>query len=211
MHSDYSIYDSLYEQARTKGWQGWGGDARIATGPSQVERILAKSYVPKSGKVLDLGCGEGHLSRLLAAHGYLVTGVDVSETAIAWALEKEAGKRTVTYIRGNLCQSGVLAGEFFDLIVDGNCLHCILGDDRPLFLRNVLRLLSYDGVFFVSSLCSKDDLSVTLMHMGYPYRYVPSRDRLLFELENSGFQVLAWDEHERKGHNHINIFTGKRG
>lgn len=211
MHSDYSIYDSLYEDARKNGWSGWGGEARIATGPVQVERILEKPYMPQSGRVLELGCGEGHLCRLFAAHGYIVTGVDVSGKAIAWALEKVSDDAPITYVQGNLCQSGVLAGERFDLVIDGNCLHCILGEDRPLFLRNVHRLLSEKGIFFVSSLCSKDTRSITLRRAGQAYRYVPSIDRLLLELENAQFQLLDWEARERDKYDHISVFARQRG
>lgn len=32
-------------------------------------------------------------------------------------------------------------GEQFDFILDGFCLHCIIGEDRPVFLANAFRLL----------------------------------------------------------------------
>jgi 2-polyprenyl-3-methyl-5-hydroxy-6-metoxy-1,4-benzoquinol methylase len=209
MHCDYTIYDTLYDEALRKGWPGWGGNERIAKGPAQVARILEKPYVPRSGRVLELGCGEGHLCRLFAARGYNVTGIDVSSRAIAWALEKEVDQKRVIYVQGNLCESGVLAGENFDLIVDGNCLHCILGGDRPLFLQNVQRLLSADGIFFVSSLCSKGDLAVTLKHAGQPYRHIASLNSLLLELEQAQFQVLEWVVYARDKYNHISVFTRK--
>jgi predicted TPR repeat methyltransferase len=207
MHNDYLIYDTLYKETMQKGWPGWGGEARIAAGPAQIARIVEKPYLPRFGHTLELGCGEGHLSRLLSAYGYSVTGIDVSSKAIAWALEKENNLKTVTYVQGNLCQSDVLTGERYDLIVDGNCLHCILSDDRPLFLLNVRRHLSVDGIFFLSSLCSKDDMSVTLTHAGQPYRYVPSIEYLPQELENAQFQILDWEVRKRKKHNHINVFA----
>lgn len=209
MHGDYSIYDTLYNEVKRKGWPGWGGKARIAKGPDQIARILEKPYVPSSGKVIELGCGEGHLCRLLAVRGYSVTGIDVSRKAIEWALEKEGEQKKITYIQGNLCHSEVLADERFDLVVDGNCLHCILGKDRSLFLRNVRRLLSDGGIFFVSSLCSKVDLPVTLMHAGQPYRHIASISSLLLEQANAQFQVLEWVVYEREEHNHINLFARK--
>ncbi len=190
MHGDYSIYDTLYDEARRKGFPGWGGKARIAKGYTQVAKILENPYVPKSGKVVELGCGEGHLCRLLAAHGYSVTGIDISGKAITWALEKEGFQQAIKYVQGDLCQSEVLVDECFDLAVDGNCLHCILGEDRPLFLRNVHRLLSVGGIFFVSSLCSKSDVSVTLMRAGQSYRHVTSISSLLFELKSAQWFLL---------------------
>ena len=41
----------------------------------------------EKGKALDVGCGFGHNSLWLAQHGFLVTGVDVSEVALKQAEE----------------------------------------------------------------------------------------------------------------------------
>jgi ubiquinone/menaquinone biosynthesis C-methylase UbiE len=39
---------------------------------------------------LDIGCGEGHNTRLLARRGARVTGIDIAETFVAYAREAEA-------------------------------------------------------------------------------------------------------------------------
>ncbi|MBT3067509.1 class I SAM-dependent methyltransferase [Rhodoferax sp. U11-2br] len=208
MHGNYLIYDALYEEARQHGWHGWGGNSRIASGPEQVQRILQKPYVPHNGRVLELGCGEGHLCRLLAARGFDVIGVDVSKVAIDWAREK-LSEFPVQYIHADLSQPGVLEGKTFDLIVDGNCLHCILGADRVVFLNNVYRLLSHDGIFFVSSLCARDAESVTTQREGQAYRFVPSVEYLLQELDQAQLAVVEWDVQERDGFHHIHVFAKK--
>jgi len=210
MHDDYLIYDSLYEDAKQKGWSGWGGDSRIATGPSQLQRVTEKIYVPQSGQALELGCGEGHFCRLLAAHGYTVTGIDVSKVAIEWASQKPSIDDVITYVHGNLCQPDVLKEEIFDLIVDGNCLHCIIGKDRTLFLQNVHRLLSDRGIFFVSSLCSKDGVPSIIYQADRAYRHVPCVTSLMHELEEAQFQVLDWEVRERNEYDHISLFAKKR-
>ncbi len=211
MRGDYSIYDSLYEKAKQAGWQGWGGNTRVAGGPDQVQLILGKDYVPRQGRVLELGCGEGHLCRLLAGQGYDVTGVDVSGVAIEWAIEKHSGDTWVTYVQADMCQPGVLPGQAFDLIVDGNCLHCILGEDRSAFLGNVHRLLSNRGIFFVSSLCSKRGGPITLRQNGKAYRHLPSAASLVKELSEAHLQVLDWEVRKRHEHDHINLFAKRNG
>ena len=82
------VYDCLYREAIQHGWSGWGGDERIAKHPEQVKRILSSPHVPRNGKMLEIGCGEGTLCRLFAQQGYDVTGIDISEVAICWANEK---------------------------------------------------------------------------------------------------------------------------
>jgi 2-polyprenyl-3-methyl-5-hydroxy-6-metoxy-1,4-benzoquinol methylase len=79
MKADYLVHDRLYREARAEGWDGWGGNERIAYGSIWIEQLLSYDEVPKMGEVLELGCGEGHYSRLLAEKGYQVTGVDISQ------------------------------------------------------------------------------------------------------------------------------------
>ena len=50
---------------------------------------LLKKYGVEDGLVLDLGCGTGKLTRLLAGEGYDMIGVDLSEEMLEVALEHE--------------------------------------------------------------------------------------------------------------------------
>ena len=51
---------------------------------------LLKEYGITDGLVLDLGCGTGTLTELLAKEGYDMIGVDVSEDMLQEAIEKRA-------------------------------------------------------------------------------------------------------------------------
>lgn len=54
-----------------------------------LEGIL-KEYGVEDGLVLDLGCGTGKLTRLLAGDGYDMIGVDISEDMLEIAMEHQA-------------------------------------------------------------------------------------------------------------------------
>ena len=58
------------------------GAAEPAGHPGQPGRADEEQHAPRSGRVLELGCGAGDLSLALAEHGYEVHGVDIAPTAI---------------------------------------------------------------------------------------------------------------------------------
>src|SRR5437899_10843464 len=56
---------------------------------------------------LDLGCGHGYFSRLLARAGDTVTGIDLSDHLLAHAIEQEAGAPLgINYLRMDAAQIG---------------------------------------------------------------------------------------------------------
>lgn len=57
---------------------------------SEYLTSLLEEYGVTDGLVLDLGCGTGTLCRLLAARGYDMIGVDVSDEMLEIAMEKQA-------------------------------------------------------------------------------------------------------------------------
>ena len=57
------------------------------------------------GIVLDLGCGTGSMTELLAEQGYDMIGVDNSEEMLDLAMEKRAASRQDSYIFFRICVS----------------------------------------------------------------------------------------------------------
>lgn len=61
----------------------------FAPASREIRRFLRD--VPPGARVLDLGCGDGRWSRVIADHGYRVTGVDYSHEALRLARGDDAG------------------------------------------------------------------------------------------------------------------------
>lgn len=91
-------------------------------------------------RVLDVGCGVGRWSSLLAARGAVVTGMDLSPTMIAEANRRAAENGVADRCRFLVQDLARLdAGEKFDLIVGVTVLQHILDADA---LRTAVKRLS---------------------------------------------------------------------
>ena len=78
-------------------------------------------------RVLDVGCGVGRWSRLLAARGAQVTGIDLSATMIAEAQRRAAAAGVAGRCRFLVQDSALLnIGERFDLVLGVTVLQHML-------------------------------------------------------------------------------------
>jgi SAM-dependent methyltransferase len=153
---DYGAHDQMYRKLRERGATGWSTDDECAVMAKLVTPLLPPATAENSPGVLELGGGAGNFSLLLAQRGYCVTGLDISATAIDWANDRarEAGVR-VDFRVDNVVELLSCSDATFDAVVDGHCLHCIIGDDRARCLQAVRRVLKPGGVFVVLTMCGE--------------------------------------------------------
>ena len=122
-------------------------------------RSTAVDHLPDdlSGQdVLDLACGFGQLSRVLAARGAVVTGVDLAEQLIAHARAEESRQpRGITYHVGSATNTQWWGQHPFDGVVCNMALMDI--DDLGAALGTVRTVLRRGGWFVA-----------TLFHPCYP-------------------------------------------
>jgi ubiquinone/menaquinone biosynthesis C-methylase UbiE len=219
-------YDARYRRLRDGGSPGWAGDqyqrgqARLTETLGRLEREGA--FPPPPARMLELGCGNGSSSFLMAGKGYEAHGVDISDTAIVWARERFAAAGLSAVLRqGSVCAMPFFDDDRFDIVIDGSCLHCLIGDDRARCLVEVRRILRPDGVFIVSSMCGlpkSDDAQARfdpqtdcLIESGEPYRTLKPLAEIERELLDAGFAVKDRSVAVNQWWDHATLVCGRRG
>ncbi len=108
---------------------------------------LALDYLPTSGKALDIACGDGYGTRLLAAHGLDMVGGDIDAEVLVTARERAADIPTIQFRELNVMDLDI-ESESLDAIVSMETIEHV--DDGP-YLSEIYRTLKPGGVFILST------------------------------------------------------------
>ncbi|WP_288994012.1 class I SAM-dependent methyltransferase [uncultured Turicibacter sp.] len=139
-----------------------------------------KQYLPQGSSILDVGCGTGTISILLAKEGYDVTGIDLSEDMLREAFDKFKEAR----IKGKIiCQdmTELSLNKEFDLItsvLDSTNYITDLNDLQNYF-NGVYNHLKSNGLF-IFDVNSYYKLSEILGNNIYTY----SEEEVFYTWEN---------------------------
>jgi 2-polyprenyl-3-methyl-5-hydroxy-6-metoxy-1,4-benzoquinol methylase len=151
----YSDVDDTF----LSGWDPDGDDGRKYLLNPTIFRMLG----PLSGqRVLDAGCGQGYLSRLMASAGASVTGVEPAGRFIEFARRSEESQPLgIEYFQRDLSRLGETDGVHFDAVVANMVLLDIA--DWESAVSNCLGALKPRGLFIFSLLhpCWTPDATTT--------------------------------------------------
>lgn len=124
--------------------------------PQPAFEALVKNGEIKPGKVLDIGCGRGENTIMLAINGCEVTGIDLASNAISDAKAKALERHVkANFLVGNVLQMDKLfPEEEFVTVIDSGLFHAMSDEERPVFAEQVQRVLKKGGKYFM--LCFSD-------------------------------------------------------
>ncbi|MBL4614169.1 MAG: class I SAM-dependent methyltransferase [Magnetovibrio sp.] len=109
--------------------------------------VLTATLELQGKKVIDIGCGEGHLVRLMTRHGAKAFGVECSAIQLEQAhAQKPVGDEV--YFEGR-AEKLPFDSDSIDVAVFFNSLHHVDIEHMALALNEAARVLKSDGILYV--------------------------------------------------------------
>ena len=124
----------------------WMEGARIHY--AHLHRYVFAAHFVKGKTVLDLACGEGYGTYILAREAEYVAGVDIDKLTVQHARSRYV-KDNLEFIEGSILAVPIEGGKKFDVAVCFEAIEHIAEHDK--LLSEVKRLLKDDGLFIVST------------------------------------------------------------
>jgi trans-aconitate methyltransferase len=146
---------------------------------SLVPLALIRQSLPERGLVLDLGCGEGMLTNLIACQcpGLRLQGIDRDAAKIERA--NRNASRNASFAEGNILEEGLPSAQG---VIANDVLHHFAPEPQEALLRNVASLLDDEGVFILKEVDASDYLD---------RRWTTFWDRRLYPDDALHFRPLA--------------------
>ncbi len=188
MNKEYTVLPAFYDALNSEVDYG------------EYARYLMSKIPPKC-RVLDLACGTGDISHLLAANGFEVIGLDASEEMLCLAQHKAEQKRVKVFYTRQSMTSFTTGHEYEAVVSTFDSLNYLLTKaDLTRAFESVARELCEGGVF--------------LFDMNTEYKFKNIYADNSYVLESDGV-FCAWenyyDEKSRKCDFYINIFAEENG
>lgn len=149
--------------------------------------IFASSFIKNNDLVVDVACGTGYGSYVLARKGVKkVIGIDISNAAIEYAKKKYSGRvNNIEFLVGNAMEMPISSHEV-DVVVSFETIEHL--NDPEAFLLECRRVLKDEGLLILST---PNKYIKNILKIENPYHikevYI---EELLSMLHNSGFDIV---------------------
>lgn len=161
---------------------------------------LLKEYGIEYGLVLDLGCGTGSLTEILAREGYDMTGIDLSPDMLQIAMEKRAESgRDILYLLQDMREFELYGTVRAIVSICDSMNYLLEPGDLVQTLRLVNNYLDPEGLFIFD------------LNTEYKYREILGESTIAEDREESSFiWDNSYDEEERINEYSLSLFIREK-
>lgn len=168
-------------------------------------------------RVLDLGSGTGKNSLYLADRGCIVSGIELSKTAVEIAKDRAMSRKIVAdFAIGDIGTELPFKENEFNIILDVVSSNSLNEKERNIYITEMKRVLKPNGYAYVKALCKDSD-----KHAQNLIRIAPGKEKDTYVMPGTGITERVFTEeaiiklysdfqilhHEKKSS--YTIFNGK--
>jgi len=155
-----------------------------------------RKYLPKTGSILDCGCGSGNYAIVLASMGYRVALVDISQKLLDIAVEKfrKSGKsdKLICVVKTSSTDLSMFESSSFDAVLCfGPLYHLPDTKDQIKTVEELRRVLKPRGTLFVSAISYYGVLGIIVKY--FPEELILESHKKLFE---EGIHLSEWHNYD---------------
>jgi ubiquinone/menaquinone biosynthesis C-methylase UbiE len=174
---------------------------------AEVAQLLESSVPPETNRrdvrVLDVACGPGAFTTVLAESGFDTVGIDAYDALVELAREKRRARHlsNLSFRHADLARGDVFRGESFDRIVNIHSLY--VQADAQRLLGEAFRLLKPGGQAVFVNFTRRVHLVEAFREVQRREGLRPALSSLLWVLPNAAFESMRkrtgphyWDEGE---------------
>ena len=194
----YDISDDLYEifldskRQYSCGYFKNDDDTLETAQQNKIDHIIKKLNIKSNQKVLDIGCGWGHLAIEIAKQSKCeVTGITLSENQYRYANAKAKEYNLQNQVQFKLCDYRNLK-EKFDRVVSVGMFEHVGRKFYKTFFTQVDNLLKDNGlalIHTIGSVNSPRDPQPWISKYIFPGGYTPSMSEVTGPIEKSGLII----------------------
>lgn len=124
--------------------------------PERKEFLFANKFIKSKDKVLEIGAGYGHFSKMLSTKDYL--GIEFNDKAI-----KEANKEGVKLVKEDIIKMSTKNIEKFDVVCSFHVLEHV--QNLKKFIEASIKTLKHDGILIIAVPCNDSILTSNHNHV----------------------------------------------
>ena len=194
----YDISDNLYElfldskRQYSCGYFKNDDDTLETAQQNKINHIVKKLNIKSNQKVLDIGCGWGHLAIEIAKQSKCeVTGITLSENQHRYANARAKEYNLENQVQFKLCDYRNLK-EKFDRVVSVGMFEHVGRKFYKTFFKQVNQLLKHNGLALIHTIGSINeprDPQPWISKYIFPGGYTPSMSEITGPIEKSGLII----------------------